>query len=106
MKFELTEQDKKYIDKLNEAKGKNEYIPCFISEEGKSYYFEFKPIDIAKANAFASTLMCPNSETYEMLRDQCGIEVKALSVVNPVNSNVNRMKELLRQTMEQLDNLS
>lgn len=103
MKFELTEKDESYIKKINDdiESGEND-LPLFVNETDRSYFFEFKAVDIAKANAFACTLMNPNKEFVDMMRDVCGINVTQISYVNPVMRSNDNIISILEDTLAKL----
>lgn len=100
MKFELTDQDRSYIDKINNDK--NNEIPLFVNELGKEYYFTFVPVDLAKANCFAASLMNPNHDFIKMMEEECGIKVTAISYVNPAHKATDTIIEVLEDALRKL----
>lgn len=100
MKFELTDQDQSYINKINNDKDKE--IPLFVNELNKEYYFTFIPVDLAKANCFAASLMNPNRDFIEMMEEQCGIKVTAISYVNPEHRATDNIIGVLEDTLRKL----
>lgn len=81
MKFQLTKQDEKYINKINLALNEGESIPLLITRTDHKYYLELSYIDFAKAENFImSSLMHP--ETADEVRNILGINVSGLHFAN------------------------
>lgn len=104
MKIDIDENDKRYVNEINECLAAGEDIPLFISEKGRKYYFEFTCEDVGKANLFAVMLMNPSPEKVKELNENFGITVNAISYKDPA-PNVHKIKELLQLLSQELDSI-
>lgn len=104
MKFVIEENDKNYIDKVNQDLAENQDIPLFINNVGKSYTLEFESVDIAKANAFVLNMMSSDKEKVKEVEDLLGIKIKAISY-DKGSSSLNTLKNYLRNFLDQLESV-
>lgn len=105
MKIILEEREKNLIDNINKDLEDNKDIPLFINKKGSKYYLEFECDDVAKANTFAMYMMAPNKEIQENIRENFGINITAFSYCSPKEREIENLKNVLRETLDTLENL-
>lgn len=102
MKIEYDESELRSIAKVNDALTNGEDVPLFINELNKEYYLKFKVVDLGKANHFLCQCIAPNAEMAQYMTDSLGIDIRSIDYVNPANSKVNEIVQVLESTIAYL----
>lgn len=105
MKIILEEREKNLIDNINKDIEENKDVPLLINKKGGKYYLEFECDDIVKASVFAAQMMGPNIQTIDNIRETLGINIIAFSYSNPQGRSIENLKNVLRETLNTLENL-
>ena len=103
MKISITEKDISFIKNVNEelTEGKNPIL--FVQEQGKEYGITFEVIDVAKANAFLSSIvMNCNTDAQKEVEDTIGIRFKALKYSDTVKQDVVRV---LKEAIDRIEHM-
>ena len=75
-------------------------------KKDRSYYFEFKCTDIAKANLFAGLLMSSRyNEEARQFQEMFGIEVQSLNYCHG-DQAITTLKSYLQDFIEKLDTIN
>ena len=103
MKIEYDDNDKDYMEKVNESiNGNGKYVPIIINSNS-FYYIKFKANDYAKANNFILSLL-GNSDVSNHMKDMFGIEIDSVYLSNP-DSKKNEIAEYLRKVANELEGM-
>lgn len=99
MKIEFDENDKSYIDKVNDnlSSGNFNDMALISYQKGNRIYIECEVTDVAKANAFFLDAISPRSN--EIFKP-VGVEIKHIRF----NEDTNNLKKLRNEIQQVIDN--
>ncbi|WP_304841229.1 hypothetical protein [Phocaeicola sartorii] len=103
MKIILEDGDKDYIKRINESLSTDNPIPVFCGKK-KGYSISFDVVDIAKASAFVTYLMTPNTETVKEIEDILGVRIVSINYATG-DIKLNKLKAKLQNFMYELNRI-
>lgn len=101
MRIILEDNDKNYIEKINQGLNTDNPVPVFCGEK-KEYLISFEVMDIAKASSFVAHLM--SSQKTKEVEDILGLRVTSINY-SIGDVKLRELKYKLERFLEELNDI-